>query len=31
MMVANDKLKDVEEKMKIQWQLLDSTQHVLSK
>jgi hypothetical protein len=31
MMVANDKLKDAEEKMKIQGQLLDSAQHVLSK
>jgi chromosome segregation ATPase len=31
MMVANDKLKDAEEKMKIQGQLLDSAQHMLSK
>jgi DNA-binding winged helix-turn-helix (wHTH) protein len=31
LMVANNKLKAAEEKMKIQGQLLDSAQHVLSK
>jgi hypothetical protein len=31
LMVANNKLKAAEEKMKIQGQLLDLAQHVLSK